>query len=140
MEAEPAHTLPELTTENKLISGHSLDVMMQGRNWDYYAQVNESRPQQQPEQNGDHLSECQEGVLTKHPDIGIGQCKNWRSLIMHLRQVNSLAKHKLSHTKPIRHNNNFTASTTTEPMERGLSRGPHPYNQNDMPRHSPHPA
>ena len=41
--------------------------MMQGRNWDYYAQVNESRPQQQPEQNGDHLSECQEGVLTKHP-------------------------------------------------------------------------
>ena len=62
-----AHTLPELITEDKLISGHTLDVMMQGRNWDYYAQVNESRPQQQPEQNGDHLSECQEGVLTKHP-------------------------------------------------------------------------
>ena len=52
-----AHTLPELITEDKLISGYTLDVMMQSRNWDYYAQVNESRPQ---------LSECQ-GVLTKHP-------------------------------------------------------------------------
>ena len=66
MEAQPAHTLPELTNEDKLISGHALDVVMRGRNWDYYAQVNETRPQQQPEQNADRLPECQ-GVLTKHP-------------------------------------------------------------------------
>ena len=93
MEAQPAHTLPELTNEDKLISGHALDVMMQGRNWDYYAQVNETRPQQQPEQNADRLPECQ-GVLTNTPDIGIGQCRNWQSLIMHPRQADSLAKHK----------------------------------------------
>ena len=66
MGAQPAHTLPELINEDKLISGHALDVMMRGRNWDYYAQVTESRPQQQPEQNADRLPECQ-GVLTKHP-------------------------------------------------------------------------
>ena len=51
---------------------------------------------------------------------------------MHPQQADSLVKHKLSHTKAIKHNNNFTASTTTELMKEGLSRGPHPYNQNDI--------
>ena len=56
MQAYPAHTLPELAIEGKLIIGHT---MMEGTNWDYYAQ---SRQQQQPEQNADHLPECQEAV------------------------------------------------------------------------------
>ena len=37
-----AHTLHELANEGKLIIGHALDIM-QGTNWDYYAQKNESR-------------------------------------------------------------------------------------------------
>ena len=37
-----AHTLHELANEGQLISGHALDIM-EGTNWDYYAQKNESR-------------------------------------------------------------------------------------------------
>ena len=59
-----AHTLHELANEGKLISGHALDIM-QGTTWDYYAQKNESRQQQQ-KQNATHLPECQQGTLTKH--------------------------------------------------------------------------
>ena len=55
----PAHTLPELAIEGKLIIGHAQNIMMEGTNRDYYAQ---SRQQQQPEQNADHLPECQEAV------------------------------------------------------------------------------
>ena len=55
MQAYPAHTLPELAIEGKLIIGHT---MMEGTNRDYYAQS-----RQQPEQqNADHLPECQEAV------------------------------------------------------------------------------
>ena len=78
----PAHALPELAIEGKLIIGHAHNTMMEGTNRDYYAQ---SRQQQQPEKNADHLPECQEAV----------------HVITHQRQADILAEHK---TQP--HKNN----------------------------------